>query len=102
MSMKIHHNGFEEYCSPVYNWSGGIYNCTWNISGNPPGWYNVTIEANRTLYNPDIKEERSFFHETDPVIYGAYTDKDSVVWGTDVSKSRVTFPGLGNIRSPYN
>jgi hypothetical protein len=82
---------FNQSCSPVYNWSTGIYNCTWNISGSPSGWYNVTITSNRTLYNPDVELKRSFFHQVAPVLYGEYTGNSSVPWGDTASKSTITF-----------
>jgi len=82
---------FSDTCSPVYNWSSGIYNCTWNVSSNPSGWYNVTIESNRTYYNPYTFVKKSFFHEVPPILSGAYNDKPYVVWGSNASKSTMTF-----------
>ncbi|MCK4335715.1 MAG: hypothetical protein KAW40_03235, partial [Candidatus Aenigmarchaeota archaeon] len=82
---------YNDTCSPVYNWSIGIYNCTWNVSNNPSGWYNVTIESNRTYYNPYTFVKKSFFHEVSPILSGEYTDKLSVIWGSNVSRSQITF-----------
>jgi hypothetical protein len=92
VSVRIWHDAFEEYCSPVFNWSSGIYNCTWNISTNPSGWYNITVWSNKSLYNSQTRTRvNAFFHQVNTTLSNEYTDQLSVVWGSDSGKSQITF-----------
>ncbi|MCK5594361.1 MAG: hypothetical protein KAI18_03900, partial [Candidatus Aenigmarchaeota archaeon] len=91
VDFSVHHDAYSATCS-VVNEADGNYNCTWNVTGAPGGWYNITINSTRQYLNP-ISELKvnSFFHQINPVITGAVSDRSSIVWGNDAAKSQVTF-----------
>ncbi|MGB9693661.1 MAG: hypothetical protein ACPLYF_02340, partial [Fervidobacterium sp.] len=54
VSFRVFHTGFNPYsalCEPTLTEGSAWYNCTWNISNNPSGWYNVEMNSSRSLYN---------------------------------------------------
>ncbi|NOQ55827.1 MAG: DUF87 domain-containing protein, partial [Nanohaloarchaea archaeon] len=91
VDFSVHHDTYSATCS-VVNEADGNYNCTWNVTGAPGGWYNITVNSTRQYLNSISKLKiNSFFHQINPVIFDASADKSSVVWGNDPAKSQVTF-----------
>ncbi|RLG20513.1 hypothetical protein DRN74_05300, partial [Candidatus Micrarchaeota archaeon] len=80
---NITHDNFNDVCTLVKNEGNGYYNCSWNISNNPGGWYNITMNSERTYYNYDNETKiQAFFHEIAPVLAGEYVTPTESYWGT--------------------
>ncbi|MCK4496847.1 MAG: hypothetical protein KAU24_01530, partial [Candidatus Aenigmarchaeota archaeon] len=89
---NVSHDGFEDVCEPVYNETNGYFNCSWNVTGNPGGWYDVYMWSNETYFNNGTAVNTSmFFHEIAPVLSAEYASPTSVPWGPDDAKSTIYF-----------
>ncbi|MGB9693676.1 MAG: hypothetical protein ACPLYF_02420, partial [Fervidobacterium sp.] len=68
----INENSQSFVCSPVIELGSGDYQCTINTSYPqllPARWYNVSVQSNKTYYNPGFTlVENSFFIKTKPVL----------------------------------
>jgi len=83
VSFNVTHASFEDECKPVSNYSNAIYNCTWNISNNPSGWYDVKVLIKKNYYNDNLSiEDNRFFHQVSPVLSGEYVEPVVAPWGT--------------------
>ncbi|RLF39318.1 MAG: hypothetical protein DRN12_07140, partial [Thermoplasmata archaeon] len=82
VSFNVTHDSFEDTCHPVENRGDGSYNCTWNISNNPSGWYSIKMKSNATWYNQNITIfTNKFFHQVSPVLSGHYVTPVEAPWG---------------------
>ncbi|MCG2724293.1 hypothetical protein L6303_06120, partial [archaeon] len=88
---NISHDTYSSTCSVSADGTGN-YSCTWNVTGAPGGWYNITNSMNRTYFNSKTtKNVNAFFHQINPALKGASINKASVPFGSDVAKSQITF-----------
>ncbi|MEM5855473.1 MAG: hypothetical protein QW472_04125, partial [Candidatus Aenigmatarchaeota archaeon] len=86
------YNAFSTICEPSFAEGNGYYNCTWNISTNPSGWYNVEMNSSRAYYNNGTKiRNQVFFHQVNPVLTSEFVSPQQAPWGsTFVFKVNVT------------
>jgi hypothetical protein len=84
VSFRVFHDSFSAVCEPVLvEPQPAWYNCTWNISNNPSGWYSVEMNSSRELYNNATSvRHQVFFHEVPPVLTGAFVTPTSSYWGS--------------------
>ncbi|MCK4518231.1 hypothetical protein KAT92_05605, partial [Candidatus Babeliales bacterium] len=47
---NISHDAYSDTCTLI-NETTGYYNCTWNVTGAPGGWYNITADLDRIYFN---------------------------------------------------
>jgi len=93
-------------CTPVYNMNNGTYNCTFDTSGKPFGWYSIKMMARKNYYSEypsytTITKPNAFFVASNPVINSFTIDHYFGGWGelynfdiritdTDASPNNVT------------
>jgi hypothetical protein len=81
-SFIVNHDSFEDYCTDVISGSG-LYNCTWNVTNSPGGYYNLTMNSERGLYNIDNETKtNAFFVEVSPILNDEYVTPEEKYWGT--------------------
>ncbi|MCW1307597.1 MAG: hypothetical protein OH337_00005, partial [Candidatus Parvarchaeota archaeon] len=92
VSFEVAHDSFLSICEPVGSESPGVFNCTWNISNNPSGWYWIRMNSSGLLYNFESKVfSQAFFHEVPPILAEALVTPSSSYWSTSfVFKVNVT------------
>ncbi|MFC2143954.1 hypothetical protein ACFLQO_01160, partial [Candidatus Aenigmatarchaeota archaeon] len=89
---NVSHAGIQYICTPIYNESNGYYNCSWNVTGYPGGWYDIYMWSNETYFNNNTATNTSgFFHELAPNLTGEYASPTAVPWGPDDVKSTIYF-----------
>jgi len=75
--------GYSEYtCTPVLQEGQGYYNCTWDSTAKPYGWYTVKMTGSKSYhpYNETIKSN-SFFLASNPQINNPSVDHTLGGWG---------------------
>ncbi|MEM5844548.1 MAG: Ig-like domain-containing protein, partial [Candidatus Aenigmatarchaeota archaeon] len=95
VTFRIFHTGYNAFsaiCEEVLNEGNSYYNCTWNVSSNPSGWYNVEMNSSRDYYNNGTKiRDQVFFHQVNPVLTNEFVSPQQAPWGsTFVFKVNVT------------
>jgi uncharacterized delta-60 repeat protein len=69
VSFNITYNATTQFsCSPVNNETGanaGYYNCTWDSTAKPTGWYNVSVDSSKTYYNGNTTTKANAFELTE-------------------------------------
>ena len=86
IELSVRHRSFTEQCLPIINETGdydGYYNCTWNVSSNPSGWYNITMNSSKRYYNNQTTTDTdAFFHEVAPTLSSHNVNPSSASWGS--------------------
>jgi len=88
VSFRVVH-GIDYWCEDVRNEGNGTYNCTWNVTGYPGGYYDVVMNSSRSEHNPHTNTTTSaFFHEIYPKLENVGVSPGSQPYGTN---SQFTF-----------
>ncbi|MFH8092821.1 MAG: hypothetical protein QXM38_02680, partial [Candidatus Aenigmatarchaeota archaeon] len=78
----LNHSSNYYQCLDVSS-NNGWYNCTWNVSNNPSGWYSIRVNSTRQYYNnATAYSGQSFFHQVDPQLTAAFVTPNSTWWGS--------------------
>ena len=85
----------ETYQCDAQGENNGYYNCTWNSSNKPVGWYTVKFYSEKSYYNPGIAGT-TFYLSSAPELIAWTVEPSSGGWGVPSYVYRVNVTDIDN------
>jgi hypothetical protein len=81
--LTLSSGSYSSSCSPI-NEDNGNYNCTWDSTSKPEGYWNITIQASKTYYSTNTTTFANWFwlENRPPVVSNLNVTPNAAGWGS--------------------